>query len=426
MAYYSNESLESLVAKQAELEHRLKEYRHENLDLNMARGKPCSEQLDLSNELLNIPIPYETDPNKDYRNYGNLDGLLETRELFADILEVDTTEVIIGGNSSLNMMYSTLAKTMLFGTVNSQRPWCLEKNIKFLCPVPGYDRHFSICELYNMEMIPIEMTDEGPDMAMVEDLVKNDPMIKGMWCVPKYSNPSGITYSDEVVERLARMETAAPDFRLFWDNAYAVHDLYDETTKLKNIMQECKDAGNANRVYLYTSMSKVTFAGAAVAAMALSKSNHEFQLRIMGVQTIGSDKINQYRHVAFFKDIDGVRAHMKKHAAIIRPKFEMTLNILDREIGDLDIATWSRPIGGYFINLNVLEGCANAVFELAKSVGLQLTPAGATYPYRMDKRDTNIRLAPTFPQIDELEKAIEILCVCIQLVSIEKIISEKK
>lgn len=426
MAYYSDESIESLAAKQVELEQKLTQYRHENLDLNMARGKPCTEQLDLSNDLLDITIPYETDPNKDFRNYGTLDGLLETRELFSKILEVDTSEVIVGGNSSLNMMYSTIAKAMLFGTVNSPKPWGQESNVKFLCPVPGYDRHFSICELYNMEMIPIPMTEDGPDMDMVEELVKNDPLIKGMWCVPKYSNPSGITYSDQVVRRLARMETAAPDFRLFWDNAYAVHDLYDESTELLNIMTECKDVGTQNRVYLFTSMSKVTFAGAAVAAMALSKGNHEFQLRIMGVQTIGSDKINQYRHVEFFKNLDGVKAHMKKHAAIIRPKFEATLRILDEMIGDLDIARWSKPIGGYFVNLDVMEGCANEVVEMALSIGLKLTPAGATYPYRMDTRDTNIRIAPTFPPMEELEKAIEILCVCIQLVSIKKIIALKE
>lgn len=427
MALYSTESIEFLADRLAELEQRLTGYKHEKLELNMARGKPCTEQLDLSNDLLDITIPYETDPNKDYRNYGTLDGLLETRAMFAEILEVDTSEVIVGGNSSLNMMYSTMAKAMLFGTVSSPKPWGLEKNVKWLCPVPGYDRHFSICELYNMEMIPIEMDENGPDMDMVEELVKNDPEIKGMWCVPKYSNPSGITYSDEVVRRLARMETAAPDFRIYWDNAYVVHDLYeDQSDELLNIMVECKDAGHPNRVYLFTSMSKVTFAGAAVAAMALSEENHEFQLRIMGVQTIGSDKINQYRHVQFLRDLDGVKAHMRKHAEIIRPKFEATLRILEERLGSLGVAKWSRPIGGYFINLDVLKGSAFDVEFLASSVGLKLTPAGSTYPYRMDPNDSNIRIAPTFPPIEELEKAIDILCDCIEISSIKTILSERE
>ncbi len=425
MALYSNYSEESLTALRVELEQQLALYKSENLDLNMARGKPCTQQLDLSNGLLDITIPYETDPNKDYRNYGTLEGLEETRQLFADILEVKPEEVIIGGNSSLNMMYSTLAKAMLFGTIGSERPWAQEDKLKFLCPVPGYDRHFSICELLDIEMISVPMTQDGPDMDLVESLVREDASIKGIWCVPKYSNPTGITYSDDVVKRLASMETAAKDFRIMWDNAYVVHDLYDESTSLYNIMEACRDAGNDNRPYLYTSMSKVTFAGAAVAAMATSKANHEFTLRIMGVQTIGSDKINQFRHVEFLKDMAGVKNHMKKHAEIIRPKFNKVLSILSKELDGLDIANWSKPIGGYFINLDVMQGCAKEVVATAESVGLKLTPAGATYPYKKDPKDENIRIAPTFPPLSELDKAIEILCVCIKLAAIMKLESSK-
>lgn len=423
MAEYSTLSQESLQTLRVELEQQLALYKSENLDLNMARGKPCTEQLDLSNEMLDITIPYETDPNKDYRNYGTLEGLPETRKLFADILEVNPDEVIVGGNSSLNMMYSTLAKAMLFGTIGSVKPWSQEEKIKFLCPVPGYDRHFSICEMLGIEMISIDMNGEGPDMDMVESLVKSDPQIKGMWCVPKYSNPSGITYSDEVVRRLASMHTAAPDFRIMWDNAYVVHDLYDDSTSLLNIMDECKRVGNPNRVYIYTSMSKVTFAGAAVAAMGTSEENHKYFLKIMGVQTIGSDKINQFRHVQFLKDLDGVKEHMKKHAEIIRPKFDAAIRILDEELNGYGIAEWSEPVGGYFINLDVLEGCAKEIVSMADSVGLKLTPAGATYPYKNDPKDTNIRIAPTFPPLEELEKAIKILTVCIRLVAINKLLS---
>lgn len=400
----------------AELEMALKMYQSRNLDLNMARGKPCTEQLDLSNEMLNIPIPIERDPNKDLRNYGTLDGLPETKKLFADILEVDTSEIIVGGNSSLDMMYTALAKAVLYGTYDSDRPWRKEENIRFICPVPGYDRHFAICEQLGIDMIPVEMNENGPDMDEVEYLVKNDPFIKGMWCVPKYSNPSGVTYSAETVRRLASMETAAKDFKLMWDNAYVVHDLYKETEVLENIMDACKEAGNPNRPYLFTSMSKVTFAGAAVAAMAGSTDCVQFILKIIGVQTIGSDKINQYRHVSFLKDMDGVRTHMKKHAEIIRPKFKVVLDKLEEHFGDREIAEWSNPMGGYFINLDVKESSAKEVVAMAESVGLKLTGAGATYPYKNDPKDSNIRIAPTFPPLEELETAIEILCICIELV----------
>lgn len=404
----------------AELEMQLKMYQSKNLDLNMARGKPCSEQLDLSNDMLSIPIPIERDPNKDLRNYGTLDGLPETKQLFADILEVKPSQIIIGGNSSLSMMYTTLAKAMLYGTYESDRPWRDEKNLKFICPVPGYDRHFTICQQLGMEMIPIQMDDNGPDMDLIEALVKEDASIKGIWCVPKYSNPSGITYSSEVVHRLASMETAAKDFKIMWDNAYVVHDLYDTSTNLDNIMDACVAAGNRHRPYLFTSMSKVTFAGAAVAAMAASEESIEFILRILGVQTIGSDKINQFRHVAFLKDLDGVAAHMKKHSDIIRPKFKVVLDMFEEKLSDRALAEWSHPKGGYFINLNLVDSSAKEVVALAAKVGLKLTAAGATFPYSMDPNDCNIRIAPTFPPIEELSIAIEILCVCIELVYLQK------
>lgn len=399
-----------------ELETQLKIYESRNLDLNMSRGKPCSDQLDLSNEMLTIPIPIEKDPNKDLRNYGTLDGLAETKVLFADILEVEPSEIIIGGNSSLSMMYRALAKAMLYGAYDSERPWKDEPVVKFICPVPGYDRHFTMCEQLGIEMISVETNESGPDMATIEDLVKNDASIKGMWCVPKYANPSGVTYSSDVVRRLATMATAAPDFKLMWDNAYVVHDLYEDVEVLDNIMQACKDAGNPHRVYLFTSMSKVTFAGAAVAAMAASDKCIANFLDILGVQTIGTDKINQYRHVAFLKDFAGVTEHMKKHAEIIRPKFQCVLDHFESHLGDRVMAEWSKPKGGYFINLNLKESSAKEVVALAASVGLKLTAAGATFPYKKDPMDRNMRIAPTFPSLEELDIAIEILCHCIEVV----------
>lgn len=419
MSEFASYSRETLVAREAELKQRLDLYKTKNLDLNMARGKPCTEQLDLSNGMLDIKIPIERDPNKDYRNYGTLDGLPETKKLFADILEVAPEEIIIGGNSSLNMMYTALAKAMLYGAFDSDMPWKDEEAVKFLCPSPGYDRHFAICEQLGIEMITIEMDEHGPDMDTVEALVSVDPQIKGIWCVPKYSNPTGITYSDDVVRRLARMKTAAHDFKIMWDNAYVVHDLYEDTVPLLNIMETCRQAGNPHRAFLFTSMSKVTFAGAAVAAMAASVENIKFTLQIMGVQTIGSDKINQYRHYAFLKDIEGVKEHMKLHAAIIRPKFQVVLDAFEERLSPLEIATWVNPKGGYFIDLNVLNGCAKKTVELADSLGLKLTPAGSTYPYKKDPNDRNIRIAPTFPPMEELKLAMDILCDCIEYIAIQ-------
>lgn len=425
MVYYSKDSVESLIHKKELLEKELDFYIEQNYNLNMARGKPCKEQSELSNNLLMIDVSRANDFEVDYKNYGVLDGIDEMKVLFANILEVKPEEVIIGGNSSLNMMYNILADAMLFGTADSKRPWSKEEKIKFICPVPGYDRHFAICELLGMEMIPIEMNESGLDIDMIEEIVEKDPLIKGMWCVPKYSNPSGITYSEEVVKRLASMKTAAIDFRIIWDNAYVVHDLYDDIEPLTNILKECKLADNPNRPYLFTSMSKVTIPGAAVAGMAMSEYNIKEILRIMSAQTIGYDKINQYRHIKFLKNMDGIKKHMKKHRKIIGPKFQMVVDIFREHLADKGIATWSEPKGGYFISLDVLPGCARETVKIAKSAGVILTPAGATYPYGKDPLDKNIRIAPTFPEKKDLKKAIEILCTCIELVSIKKILEDK-
>jgi len=328
---------------------------------------------------------------------------------------------MIGGNSSLNLMYDALAKAMLFGCVDSEKPWSKEEKLKFLCPVPGYDRHFAITEVFGFEMINIEMDDNGPDMDKVEDLVANDPSIKGIWCVPKYSNPSGITYSDEVVTRLAKMKTAAKDFRIMWDDAYTFHHLGDVEDMLKDILEECKLYGNANRVYIFSSTSKITFPGGGIAMMAASKQNADFLRDQMSIQTIGSDKLNQLMHAKFLPSVDAITEHMKKHAAIIAPKFELVNEILDRELSGLGIASWVKPNGGYFISLDVPNGCAKSVVKLCKETGVILTDAGATFPYKLDPNDSNIRIAPTFPPLKELELAIEVLCVCVKYCAIQQL-----
>ncbi|MCX8132176.1 MAG: aminotransferase class I/II-fold pyridoxal phosphate-dependent enzyme, partial [Clostridia bacterium] len=319
----------------------------------------------------------------------------------------------------------SIARALLLGVLGSEEPWGKLPAVKFLCPSPGYDRHFAICELFGIEMITIDLKHDGPDMDTVEKLVAEDEAIKGIWCVPKYSNPFGITYSDEVVDRLAKMKTAADDFRIFWDNAYAVHHLTDKHDQLKNILTACKDAGNADRVFMFTSTSKITFPGAGVAAMAASENNINFIRKQLSIQTIGPDKINQLRHIKFLKNMKDVEAQMKKHAAIIGPKFDAVLEILEAELGGKDIAWWNKPNGGYFISLNTMEGCAKAVYELASEAGVTLTKVGATYPYGKDPKDRNIRIAPTFPTLEELRKAIEILCICVQIVSAQKVLAAK-
>ncbi|MGE5615081.1 MAG: aminotransferase class I/II-fold pyridoxal phosphate-dependent enzyme [Bacillota bacterium] len=397
----------------------------QNLKLDMSRGRPCAEQLDLSMEMLSFPrTPEEckTAAGTDVRNYGLVDGIPEAKKLFAEMLEVSPEEIIIGGNSSLSMMYDTISRCMTFGVYGGDSPWSRLPKVKFICPSPGYDRHFAITELFNIEMITVDMKDDGPDMDAVEDIVASDELVKGIWCTPKYSNPTGITFSDEVVDRLASMKTAAPDFRIFWDNAYAVHHLTDRPDRLKNIMEACKHAGNPDRVYIFSSTSKITFSGAGVAVMAASKNNISQVKKLLSIRTIGPDKINQLRHVWFLKNMDGINEHMKKHAEILRPKFNMVLDTLERMLGGKNIAWWNRPNGGYFISLNTLPGCASASVKMALDAGVVFTPAGATYPYGKDPQDRNIRIAPTLPPINELKTAMELLCTCVQIVSIRKML----
>jgi len=406
---------------QQELTHRYDRFRQENLQLDMTRGKPGPEQLDLSMEMLHIlgPQDYRASNGLDCRNYGSLDGLPEMKAIFADFLGASPSEVLIGGNASLSLMHDTVVNAMLHGVPGSKKPWNKEEKVRFLCPVPGYDRHFNICQHLGIEMINIEMTDEGPDMDAVEAWVSGDATVKGIWCVPRYSNPTGVTFSEQVVRRLAVMPAAAEDFRIMWDNAYAVHHLTDTPRPLANILQACKEAGHPNRVFMYGSTSKITFAGAGVSAMAGSEENIAWMLTHRFMQTIGPDKLNQLRHVRFFGDMEGIRSHMKKHAAILKPKFRAVDEILNRELNGLELAGWTRPEGGYFISLNTAEGCAKRVVELAAKAGVKLTAAGATFPYRNDPRDRNIRIAPSLPSLPELKKATEVLAVCIKLAAKE-------
>ncbi|WP_079912471.1 aminotransferase class I/II-fold pyridoxal phosphate-dependent enzyme [Paenibacillus sp. 32352] len=412
-----------------ELLGKYNEYKSMNLKLDMSRGKPCPEQLELSMEMLDIlksDESFRAADGTDYRNYGGVDGIPEAKELFAQMLGVSPKEIIIGGNSSLNMMYDTLTRAMLLGVSAGELPWGRLPKVKFLCPSPGYDRHFAICEQLNIEMITIDMNPDGPDMDTVEALVREDDSIKGIWCVPKYSNPEGTTYSDKVVDRLAGMETKARDFRIIWDDAYTVHHLSDTPDQLKNILTACKTAGNPNRVYIFSSTSKITFPGSGVAMLASSEENINFIKKQLGVQTIGPDKINQLRHVRFLPSMDHLKAHMQKQAAIIKPKFDLVLQQLEAELGGKQIAEWSKPNGGYFISLNTLDHCAKEVVSMAAGLGVTLTNAGATYPYGKDPRDRNIRIAPTFPSIHELQLAIEVVCICVQITSIKKILADRK
>jgi DNA-binding transcriptional MocR family regulator len=389
----------------------------------MTRGKPCAEQLDLSLEMLDgdIAKAYLDQNGLDCRNYGGLDGIPAAKGLFAEYMQVEPAELIIGGNSSLNLMHDTILRGMVKGMLNGTTPWSQLPKVKFLCPSPGYDRHFFICEYLGIEMIPVNMLDDGPDMDQVEDLVAEDELIKGIWCVPQYSNPTGVVYSDNVVERLANMKTRAKDFRIFWDNAYAVHHLVDNPTPLKDILVACREAGNPERALLFGSTSKITFAGAGLAMMAGSQKNMEWVKNQMAFQTIGPDKLNQLRHVLFFKDIGGIMAHMKKHAAILSPKFEAVQRILDRELEGKNIARWSKPQGGYFVSIDTMEGCAAAVVKKAAEAGVKLTPAGSTYPYKNDPLDRNIRIAPSFPPLENVQAAMKLVAICIQIVSIGKI-----
>jgi len=409
----------------SEINGEYEEFKSMKLNLDMTRGKPCAEQLNLSMGLFDFKgnDSYISGGGTDCRNYGIIDGIKEARELFAQMLEVSPDEIIIGGNSSLNLMYDTVVKSLILGVPGINKPWVSSGRVKFLCPSPGYDRHFAICEQLGIQMIPIDMNGSGPDMDQVEKLASSDESIKGIWCTPKYSNPEGITYSDRVVDRLSALKAKAEDFRIFWDIAYVVHDLTEKGEKLKNILQSCKDYGNPDRPLIFSSTSKITFPGAGVAMVASSEKNiKEFKKQI-SIQTIGPDKINQLRHVLFFKNMDNIKNHMKKHAAILKPKFDLVLDILEKKLGNKDIATWTKPKGGYFISLNTLNGCASKVVAKAAQAGLVMTKAGATYPYGKDPLDRNIRIAPTFPSLDELKKAMDLLCVCVLAVSIEQIIS---
>ncbi|MDY3918504.1 MAG: aminotransferase [Candidatus Limivivens sp.] len=426
MPAYKNMSKEELLQEKAALEAQFEEVKAKGLKLDMSRGKPSAAQLDLAMgmmDVLNSSTDLKCAAGVDCRNYGILDGIDEAKELLADMTEVSKDNIIIYGNSSLNIMYDTVSRSVTHGVMGST-PWCkLDRPVKFLCPVPGYDRHFAITEHFGIEMINIPMTVTGPDMDLVEQYVNNDPMVKGIWCVPKYSNPQGLTYSDETVRRFARLKPAAEDFRIYWDNAYGVHHLYDDKQdNLVEILMECKKEGHPDMVFKFCSTSKVSFPGSGVAAIGASKANLEYIKKQMTIQTIGHDKLNQLRHVRYFKDIHGMVMHMRKHADILRPKFEMVLSGLERELGDKEIGSWINPRGGYFISFDALPGCAKAIVAKAKEAGLVMTPAGATFPYGKDPLDSNIRIAPSYPTLEELRVATDIFVLSVKLVSIDKIL----
>ena len=427
MKSFKEMSREELLALQKKLMQEYNEFEALGLTLNMSRGKPSKKQLDLSMGMLDVfesRNRLDSEAGIDCRNYGELRGIYEARRLLADISEVSPDNIIIYGNSSLNVMYDTVARSFTHGVLGNT-PWCKLDKVKFLCPVPGYDRHFAITEFFGIEMINIPMTPEGPDMDLVEKYVNSDPAVKGIWCVPKYSNPQGITYSDETVRRFARLKPAAPDFRIYWDNAYSVHHLYpDNQDFCLEILAECEKAGNPDIVYKFTSTSKISFPGSGVAAIATSQNNIKEILKQLSIQTIGHDKVNQLRHVRFFKDLDGVHKHMMIHAEILRPKFELVLNYLDKELSGTEIATWTKPHGGYFISFDSLPGCAKEIVKLAKEVGVVMTGAGATFPYGKDPQDSNIRIAPSFPELDELEQAVKVFCVCVKLASVNKLLEK--
>ncbi len=428
MKVYQELSKEELLSLQAQLAAAYEDAKGKGLKLDMSRGKPSIAQLNMAMDfmdVINSESDMRTEDGVDVRNYGVLDGIPESKRLMADIMGVNADNVIVCGNASLTIMFDTVARSMTHGVLGST-PWCKLDQVKFLCPVPGYDRHFSIMEYFGIEMINVPMTPNGPDMDMVERLVAQDESIKGIWCVPKYSNPQGYSYSDETVKRFAALKPAAADFRIYWDNAYAVHHLYDDRQdEILDILTECEKAGNADMVYVFGSTSKVTFAGAGIAAVASSKANLDAIRKSMTIQTIGYDKINQLRHVRYFKNFEAVKAHMRKHAEIMRPKFETVLRILDNELGGLGIGQWTRPNGGYFISFDAMEGCAKAIVSKCKEAGMVLTGAGATYPYGKDPKDSNIRIAPTFPTTEEMEMATELFVLCVKLVSVEKLLEEK-
>lgn len=425
---YNELSREALLKLREELVNEYEQKKSLGLDLSMARGKPSKEQLEISMPMLNIideKTPMVGADKFDVRNYGVLSGLKEAKQLFADILSVKPENIVLYGNASLSLMYDTIARAYIKGVLGST-PWSKLDKVKFLCPVPGYDRHFTICEFFGIEMINVPMNEDGPDMDMVEKLVSTDSAIKGIWCVPKYSNPSGYVYSDEVVKRFAALKPAAEDFRIFWDNAYIIHHLYaDNQAEILNIIEECEKAGNPDMVYEFCSTSKITFPGAGISAMASSERNIKATVEMMNAQIISHDKMNQLRHVLFFPTQEALSAHMMKHADSMRPKFEAVINMLEKELGGLDIATWTKPIGGYFIGFDALEGCAKKIVSMCKDAGIVMTDAGATFPYGKDPKDSNIRIAPSFPTIDELVEACKVFVICVKIASIDKILETK-
>lgn len=423
---YSEMSSEQLLREKEELQKRYDEFRSQGLSLDMSRGKPSPKQLDITMDMLDsvkFEDAYKAENGFDCRNYGVLDGIPEMKRLFSDMLGIKQEYIAVGGNSSLQLMYDTLTRAFLFGVLGSERPWCREQGLKWICVAPGYDRHFKMTELLGFELLTVKMTETGPDMDEVERLVL-DPKVKGIWCVPKYSNPTGNTYSDETVRRLAAMKCAAPDFRIMWDNAYAVHDLGEEGDKLLNIFDEAEKCGTLDRIFYFSSTSKITFPGAGVALMAASPANLAQISKYLGVQTIGYDKLNQLRHTAYFKDGAAVHEHMMKLAEFIGKKFEITLAALD-SLDGLGIASWTKPRGGYFVSLDVLPGTAKRVYTLMKEAGVVLTPVGATFPYGVDPEDSNLRIAPTYPTDSELETATAILALTVKLAAIEALVAKK-
>lgn len=424
MKAYREMSREELTTLKQDLDKQYEEVKAKGLKLDMSRGKPSASQLDMEMDFMGIlkNTSLMSEAGIDCRNYGLLDGIPEARRLLGDMLGISPERVIICGNASLTVMYDAIARSMMFGVLGST-PWCKLDHVKFLCPVPGYDRHFAITEQFGIEMINIPMTPQGPDMDLVEKLVSEDEAVKGIWCVPKYSNPQGITYSDETVRRFAALKPAAADFRIYWDNAYAIHDVFeDKSDKLLEIFGECEKAGNPDIVYEFCSTSKVMFPGSGISAIAASEANLREIRQRLSIQTIGFDKLNQLRHVKYFKDIEGMKAHMKKHAAIMRPKFEAVLEVLERELSGLGIGSWIRPNGGYFISFDSMEGCAKEIVGKCLEAGVVLTGAGATYPYKKDPSDSNIRLAPTFPEPEELAVATDLFVLCVKLVSVNKLL----
>ena len=427
MKPYAQMSREELMAEKAALEAQFAEIKAKKLKLDMSRGKPSHDQIVLSDAMMDVLHSnsyFNDETGTDCRNYGVLRGIPEAKRLMGAMSEVDENDMIIFGNSSLNIMFDTVSRSYTHG-VCGETPWCKLDKVKFLCPVPGYDRHFRITEYFGIEMINIPMTETGPDMDLVEKYVESDPAVKGIWCVPKYSNPQGYSYSDETVRRFAHLKPAAPDFRIYWDNAYSIHHLYDDPDRqdvILEILSECREAGNPDIVFKFISTSKVTFPGSGLAALTASKKNLDDAAKHMLVQTIGHDKMNQLRHVRFFGNMANMHEHMRRHAAILRPKFEMLYDIFETSLGALEIGSWTKPKGGYFISFDALDGCAKAIVAKCAEAGVKLTPAGATFPYGKDPRDRNIRIAPSYPELDELEKAAQVFVLAVRLVSVEKLL----